>query len=107
MSIERDDIEAAMRERVQESPSPQDTLDNLRLAFETVWAENVVDDEFEVTLSNTFEARSFEDAVGQMATYASDQAYQAGYRVTNVRSGESRFVDADNVDWDALSEENL
>lgn len=62
-------------------------------------------DDYEVSLTNTFEADSFEDAVGQMATWAGDNAYQAGYRVSNVRSGESRFVDAETVDWNQISDE--
>lgn len=31
--------------------------------------------------------------------------YRIGYRVTNQRTGQSVFVDAEDIDWNALSED--
>lgn len=53
--------------------------------------------EYKITLSNIFEAVSFEDALRQMVAYADEQAYQAGYRVKNLETGESVFLDAERV----------
>lgn len=55
--------------------------------------------EYEITLSNIFEAVGFEDALRQMVHYASEQAYMAGYRVKNLETGESVFIDAETIDW--------
>ena len=53
-------------------------------------------DEYEVTLACIFEATDFQDALSQMTTWVSDQAFQAGYRVKNLRTGESVFIDAED-----------
>ncbi len=55
--------------------------------------------DYTVSLSNTFEAETPHDAVLQMVTWASDNAYAAGYRVTwhnadGTKVG-SMFVDAE------------
>ena len=54
---------------------------------------------YTVYLANTFEAENPADAVGQMATYAQDNAYQAGYRVVNENTLESVFIDAEDINW--------
>ena len=60
-------------------------------------------DEYTVSLSNTFEADSFKDALEQMVAWVSDYAYSAGYRIswTEVVDGQendrSVFVDAERV----------
>jgi hypothetical protein len=51
---------------------------------------------YEVTVSNIFSAESHEDAVLQMAAWLSDEAYRAGYRVTEI-DGESKFIDAEHL----------
>lgn len=60
---------------------------------------------YEVSLVNSFDANSPEDAIGQMATWAGGNAYSAGYRVTDLITGESVFIDADDIDWSKVSEE--
>jgi hypothetical protein len=61
-------------------------------------------DEYTVSLSNTFEADSFLDAVQQMIAWVSDYAYSAGYRISwtenivdGVRNERSVFVDAEKL----------
>jgi hypothetical protein len=60
-------------------------------------------DEYTVSLSNTFEADSFKDALEQMVAWVSDYAYSAGYRISwteyidNVREDKSVFVDAEKL----------
>ena len=60
-------------------------------------------DEYTVSLSNTFEADSFKDALEQMVAWVSDYAYSAGYRISwteyddNVREDKSVFVDAERI----------
>ena len=60
-------------------------------------------DEYTVSLSNTFEADSFKDALKQMVAWVSDYAYSAGYRISwteyvdNVREDKSVFVDAERI----------
>ena len=60
-------------------------------------------DEYTVSLSNTFEADSFKDALEQMAAWVSDYAYSAGYRISwteyvgHVREDRSVFVDAERI----------
>jgi hypothetical protein len=60
-------------------------------------------DEYTVSLSNTFEADSFKDALEQMVAWVSDYAYSAGYRISwteyidNVREDRSVFVDAEKL----------
>lgn len=65
------------------------------------------EDQYEVSVSNYFDATSPEDAVSQMATWLSSEShpYRIGYRVTNQRTGQSVFVDAEDIDWNALSED--
>jgi hypothetical protein len=60
-------------------------------------------DEYTVSLSNTFEADSFKDALEQMVAWVFDYAYSAGYRISwteyvdNVREDKSVFVDAERI----------
>ena len=60
-------------------------------------------DEYTVSLSNTFEADSFKDALEQMVAWVSDYAYSAGYRISwteyinGVREDKSVFVDAEKL----------
>ena len=60
-------------------------------------------DDYTVSLSNTFEADSFKDALEQMIAWVSDYAYSAGYRISwteyidGVREDKSVFVDAERV----------
>lgn len=54
-------------------------------------------DEYRISVSNIFEAESFEDAVLQMVAWLHENAYAAGYRVENHATGESRFIDAERV----------
>ena len=60
-------------------------------------------DEYTVSLSNTFEADSFLDAVEQMIAWVSDCAYSAGYRISwteyidGIRNDRSVFVDAEKL----------
>jgi hypothetical protein len=60
-------------------------------------------DEYTVSLSNTFEADSFKDALEQMVAWVSDYAYSAGYRISwteyvdHVREDRSVFVDAERI----------
>jgi hypothetical protein len=53
--------------------------------------------EYEITLANIFEAEDEIDALAQMVAYTSDQAYVAGYRVKNLETGESTFLDAERA----------
>lgn len=59
--------------------------------------------EYTVSLSNTFEADSFKDALEQMVAWVSDYAYAAGYRISwdevidGIRQERSVFVDAEKV----------
>lgn len=57
--------------------------------------------QFVVSVSNIFEAICAEDAIGQMATWIADNAYQAGYRVTEEGPVPpiERFIDAETIDW--------
>ena len=52
-----------------------------------------------------FDATSPEDAVAQMAAWLSTEAYCAGYRVLE-EGGDSIFIDADDIDYEALDKEN-
>ena len=57
--------------------------------------------QYEVSLANIFDAVSPEDAVIQMAEWAKEVAYEAGYRVSWTDSdGEyhSEFYDAEDID---------
>lgn len=65
--------------------------------------------EYIVEIRNVFEADSPEEAVGQMATYLVDNAYQAGYRVYSEDENDIRgtFIDADDVDWDGVNSDAL
>ena len=60
-------------------------------------------DEYTVSLSNTFEADSFKDALEQMVAWVSDYAYSAGYRISwteyidGIREYKSVFVDAERI----------
>lgn len=62
-----------------------------------------MDNEYTVTLSNTFEADSFEDALRQMVAWVDDCAYVAGYRISwtemnnGIREDRSVFVDAERI----------
>lgn len=62
-----------------------------------------------VSVSNTFEAESPEDAVAQMAAWLTDYAYAAGYRVINDSdsSAPALFIDAESIDFDKLWSENV
>ena len=50
---------------------------------------------YTVTVANTFDAHSPQDALQQMAAWLADYAYRAGYRVTCQDTGESVFLDAE------------
>jgi hypothetical protein len=54
-------------------------------------------------LGNVFEADSPRQAVLDMCAYAESYCYQAGYRVTDLDTGESEFIDAEQEgladDW--------
>lgn len=50
-----------------------------------------------VQVSNIFEADSPEDAVIQMAEYLLENSQLCGYRVINDETGESVFIDAEDV----------
>ena len=63
--------------------------------------------EYEVILANNFEATSPLDALAQMTAWVAEAAYQAGYRITNVDTGESFFMDAETVNWNDLRDENV
>lgn len=58
---------------------------------------------YEVSVRNTFDAGSPEDAVRQFVAWIVDNAYSAGYRVTNVTTpgphDPSVFIDADDIDF--------
>jgi len=60
-------------------------------------------DDYTVSLSNTFEADSFKDALEQMVAWVSCYAYSAGYRISwteyidGVREDKSVFLDAEKV----------
>lgn len=59
--------------------------------------------DYEVQVSNSFEADTPEDAVEQMAHWLNECAYTAGYRVfkldsaTFERQGSGEFIDAENI----------
>lgn len=59
--------------------------------------------EYTISLSNTFEADSFRDALEQMVAWVSDYAYSAGYRISwteyinDIPEEKSVFVDAERV----------
>jgi hypothetical protein len=53
--------------------------------------------DYTISVSNIFEAESFEDAVSQMVEWINENAYAAGYRVVNEATGESRFIDAERM----------
>jgi len=53
--------------------------------------------DYVVTISNIFEAESPEDAVIQMAEWLLENCQQAGYRVVNDNTGESWFIDAEDM----------
>jgi hypothetical protein len=56
--------------------------------------------EYQVELTNVFEADSHEDAVIQFIGWALDNATTAGYRVfpyTNTGPGNSLFIDGEDV----------
>jgi hypothetical protein len=61
--------------------------------------------EYDVSVSCIFEAEDFEDAVGQMATWLSENAYRVGYRVEWTDKNDvfhSEFVDAEKIDWSVV-----
>lgn len=66
-------------------------------------------EQWQVTLTNTFEATSARDAIGQMATYCVDYAFQAGYRVDRLKDdgtvGTSEFIDAERFDFNEPSDD--
>lgn len=53
--------------------------------------------EYQVSLSDTFEADSPQDAVAQFVVWAIDNAHRTMHRVTNVDTDESWFIDAEDV----------
>lgn len=56
--------------------------------------------QYKITLTNTFEASSMEDALSQMIHWCMENAAHAGYRI---KVGElSLFVDADNIDFSSV-----
>jgi hypothetical protein len=59
---------------------------------------------YTVSVANTFEAESPEDAVAQMAAWLVDYAYGAGYRVVPEDGGESVFIDAEDIDYQKMWE---
>lgn len=103
MSIGADHLTDVLQGYLDDAEDKELALDHIEQAYRNVIQQHVEGDSYEVTLANIFEADSPEDAVGQMATWASDHAYQAGYRVTNTRSGQSMFIDAEDVDWNDVS----
>lgn len=52
---------------------------------------------YQVSLSNTFEADSPQDAVAQFVVWAIDNAHRTMHRVTNVDTDESWLIDAEDV----------
>jgi hypothetical protein len=56
-----------------------------------------MEQQYNVTISNSFDADSPEDALRQMVAYLVDYAPQAGYRVTNMDTAASVFLDAEDV----------
>jgi len=53
--------------------------------------------EYRISVSNIFDAESFEDAVDQMVHWLNEHTFTAGYWVSNLETGESRFIDAENL----------
>lgn len=62
-------------------------------------------EEYIVVVSNTYTAKSPEDAVAQMAAWLVDYAYVAGYRVISNSLPDTKFIDAESIDYDSLEEE--
>jgi hypothetical protein len=60
---------------------------------------------YDVTMSNRFEATSPLDAVAQMAAWAADSAYSAGYRVVAADDGDATFIDAEELETFDIDEE--
>lgn len=54
-------------------------------------------DEYEVLLINTFDATSPEAAVRDMVEYATNRAHMSTYKVTNMRTNEVTWIDADGI----------
>jgi len=52
---------------------------------------------YEVSVRNTFEATSPEDAVRQMIEWIVDNAPSTGYQVKNVETGTTEFIDGDDI----------
>lgn len=61
--------------------------------------------EWEVRVANTFEAESAEEAVRLMVAWVVDWAHTAGYRVWNLDTGDSEFIDADDIDFNTPQED--
>lgn len=59
---------------------------------------------YTVSVACIFDAESPLDALSQMVAWIDDAAYRAGYRIVD-EDGKATFIDADDVDWDNLSEE--
>ena len=58
----------------------------------------VSEQEYTVSVSNTFEASSPEDAVSQMILWIEEVARHAGYRWENETGFITGFIDADSID---------
>jgi hypothetical protein len=60
--------------------------------------------DYEVSVSNTFEAESPQDALSQMVAWVADHAYQIGYRVVDAEDPSrcNVFIDAEDIDWNAF-----
>ena len=51
--------------------------------------------DFEVSVHNIFEAENPKDAVNQMVEWLLEAVTQAGYRVTNLDTSQTDFIDAE------------
>jgi hypothetical protein len=58
--------------------------------------------QYTVSVACSFDATSYQDAVQQMVAWIADNAYMAGYRATNDDTGESLFVDAEDMFLDTV-----
>lgn len=59
--------------------------------------------EYTITIGNIFQAESHEEAVAQMVTWLSDNAYSGVYRSTDAGGG-SRVIDAQEISYGELGE---
>ena len=61
--------------------------------------------EYTISVSNTFDATSPEDAVSQMVLWIEEVARHAGYRWENETGFITGFIDADSIDIFGYSEQ--